>query len=367
MCVVQAFLWPYLDDADAVHAMTVDRSTLAHFADFPMRTVFAPLPHSSLTRLIHRPLPLDNVMCVPRVTRLASLCWSQVSLLLHPPLLHLRELEVGKCYVAAAEINTSTLPIGLQKLDMTLYCTHQPLQPGDLPDSIRELSINTLPERGAGRFNLPAGVLPASLTFLRLHYSLAAPLVVGSLPPLLTDLHYQDSQPLEPDVLPASLTRLTLTDQYGCPLTSVTLPHSLRELDMSGYYLNGYMWSFEPGVLPASLTHLTVRGNGQSILHGVIPSSLRYFKLEETDFNAPLDGVFPTDSCLEEFVLESAYDFDQSILPLPATLTSLDLRGAFTWNQPAPPWKLHFPRLQRLRLPEDYRGQLGEGVVQQSD
>lgn len=347
--------------------MTVDRSTIAHLADFPMRTVFAPLPHSSITRLIHRPLPLNNVKCIPRVTKLASLCWSQVSLLLRPPLLHLRELEVGKYYVATAEINTSTLSIKLQKLDMTLYSTHRPLRPGDLPDSIRELSINTLAERGAGRFNLPAGVLPASLTFLRLHYLLAAPLVVGSLPPLLTDLHYQDCQPLEPAVLPASLTRLTLTDQYGSALTPATLPQSLRELDMSGYCLNGYMWSLEPGVLPQSLTHLTLRGNGQSIQHGVIPSSLRYFKLEETDYNAPLDGVFPNNSCLEEFVLESAYDFDQSILPLPATVTSLDLRGAFIWNQPAPRWKLHFPCLQRLRLPGDYLSQLGEGAIRQSD
>ena len=113
------------------------------------------------------------------------------------------------------------------------------------------------------------------------------------------------------------------------------------------------MWSLAPGVLPASLTRLTLRGNGQSIHNGVIPASLRYFTLEETDFNEPLDGVSPDDSCLEEFVFKSAYEFNQSILPLPATLTSLDLRGAFTWNQPAPLWQQRFPCLQRLCLPED--------------
>jgi len=316
-----------------------------------MRTLFAPLFLPRFT-LIHRRLPKDNIMCVPRVTRLGLLCWSETSLLLHLP--HLRELEVGEYSVTGAAADTSTLPARLEKLNMNLYSNHRPLQPGELPDSIRELSINTSPEHGAARFSLPVGVLPASLTSLCLRYPLAAPLAVGSLPPLLTDLYYSDSHPLDPDVLPPSLTRLTLTEQYACLLTPATLPQSLTELKITGYCMNDYRWSLQPGVLPASLIRLTLDGNGQSIPRGVIPASLRYFKLEESDFNEPLDGVFPADSCLEEFVLEAVYEFNQSILPLPATLTSLDMRGAAVWNQPALQWKLHFPRLQRLQVHKDY-------------
>ena len=103
-----------------------------------------------------------------------------------------------------------------------------------------------------------------------------------------------------------------------------------------------------PGALPPTLRTLTVyRGYNQSSAFPprVLPSQLEELRIEDTGWNFPLHGVFAPDSELRVFDVQGNYN--QSLAPLPATLTEIDLSGS-RWNFDLS--ALAFPLLRTLKL-----------------
>ena len=104
----------------------------------------------------------------------------------------------------------------------------------------------------------------------------------------------------------------------------------------------------KPGALPPSLRTLTVyRGYHESSAfpQRVLPAQLEELRIEDTAWDYSLSGVFESASELRVFDVQGM--FSQSLAPLPATVTEIDLSGS-RWNFDL--GTLNFPLLKMLKL-----------------
>ena len=278
-------LWPLLADLDAIRASTVNRATLRFFSCVPLINSFPLLStffrHDSSDQSHLTPLPVSNVLCWPAVTRLHCGSWEALLPLL-PRLPHLRELsicdEIWDCI-------DGVLPRSLRSLDVT-YRWRSPPNPLTFPAGLTELTLSSW----VGRCSQP--------------------MVPGSLPLSLRSLKYDVAADIACGVLPPSLTFLMLGERHH------------------------HVMGLQPGCLPAGLVELHWYSIVDArLVPGLLPAGLRELQLQDVEFNAPLDGVFPPDSQLQTLVIGS-YRFTQPFdaYTLPRSLTELDLSGALLWN-----------------------------------
>ena len=104
----------------------------------------------------------------------------------------------------------------------------------------------------------------------------------------------------------------------------------------------------KPGTLPSSLRTLTLyRGYNESSAFSqrALPAQLQELRIEDTSWDHSLSGVFEPGSELKNFDVQGM--FNESLSPLPSTLTELDLSGS-RWNGDLS--VLHFPQLTTLKL-----------------
>jgi hypothetical protein len=151
---------------------------------------------------------------------------------------------------------------------------------------------------------LRAGMLPNSITTLRLGDSYNQRLSSGALPSSLTDLHLGSdfNQEIAPDVLPTSILELTFSEDFNQPLYPGSLPPAVQSI-MFGTFNHPI-----ENVLPQSITYLDL-GSG---------------------FNQPILSKFHEG--LKD--LSFGFTFNRQLHPniLPSTLVNLELGHAF--NQP---------------------------------
>lgn len=254
----------------------------------------------------NRPLPLGNVRCIPRVTRLFLTQWNRVRDRLHTPLLsHLTELHLS----------------------------------GGLIDCVD-------------------GLLPATLRSLHIDYS-GLPITASTLPPKLTSLtlycedYYRPLPSLEtlsPSQLPASLTELTLGGRALLPGVWPSGLHTLKLRD----------WSqpLQPHSLPPSLRRLTfIHGCTHPIPSDTVPDTVEELDLSNTNWDQPLHGVFHLDRSRLR-VLELPAPFNQPFTArcLPPSLVRLVFPSLSRWNHELD--RVHLPNLQLLTLGEGFTRRL---------
>ena len=219
------------------------------------------------------------------------------------------------------KIDPGVLPQSLTHLKMGMYF-NKPFEKGVLPNSLTHLSFGFY-------FNQPILFLPESLISLTLGYSYNQPFYKGVLRDSLTHLALGDSfnQPLHAGDLPQSLTHLILGFSYDQPFYKGVLRDSLTQLTVD-YSFNQLL---QPGDLPQSLTHLTMGYDfNQPFGKGVLRDSLTHLTVDYS-FNQPLQpGDLP--QSLTHLILGCCYNQPLYKGVLPESLTHLTFGEHF--NQP---------------------------------
>ena len=168
---------------------------------------------------------------------------------------------------------SSSLPSSLQQLRFDHW--DQPLHVGSLPPRLQRLDMGQLWNQP-----LPASVLPASLTHVKLSDRFNQPLVRGSIAEGVVHLSLGAAfnQPLRRGVLPSTLRELVLGDGFRQPLEVGSLPSGLQLLRLP----NGYSQPLSAALWPACLQLLDVSGYAGEVAEGVLPASLRWVALDES-------------------------------------------------------------------------------------
>jgi FNIP Repeat len=150
----------------------------------------------------------------------------------------------------------------------------EPIQPGDIPDSVRTLILGH-----SFRSKVAKDIFPSHLEKLEFGYSYTHRLFPGLVPCTVKELTlgYMYNHSIDLDVLPAGLTHLTLGHCFQSKLAKGILPAGLTHLTLGSFYHH----SIEPGLLPEGLTHLTLGYHFHWPLHfgGSLPKSLRLLKV----------------------------------------------------------------------------------------
>ena len=182
-----------------------------------------------------------------------------------------------------------------------------------LPQSLHTLRINDSP-----RFTAKPDMLPLRLTSLSLGAIQNTPLPAGVLPHSLTSLRlmygFDTRWAIEEGVLPANLQQLSL-HEWSLRF-SIALPASLTSLSIS------WLSNAPLPVLPPQLELLRIGGEFNQPLTGVLPSSLRVLELIG-HYRQP----FTTDMFASTPVLEELYLGDYGFLrPIAASALLRSLR-----------------------------------------
>ena len=291
---IRALVLDYADDLSALRYLSACRSLHAGYHQYPLKRSMPEAAFRALT-LDAAPfggcfgwlrwLPRRVDCCalpakwgiwgrrravLPRVERLQSNL-REVRLL--PYLRHVTELSIMCSEKDEHCLSKQPLPPSLRQF--WLYPSHSfILQPGWLPPRLTYLSLSAIHNMTP----LPAGVLPSSLTSLRLHYG------------------FSHTCPIGEGVLPAGLRRLEV-DEWSLPLSSLALPASLIELGVRR------LANCALPVLPPRLEVLCIGGNFNQPMVGVLPASLRVLELVG-QYGWPISGeVFASTPRLEELYL----------------------------------------------------------------
>ena len=160
---------------------------------------------------------------------------------------------------------------------------NQPLiLPIPIPNFITRLSLTG--------FNQPLnrGDIPDSVTHLELGHRFNQPLKIGAIPKSVThlDLGTSFNQPLEPGIIPSSITHLIFGWNFLERIRFGDIPNSVTHLEI--------FTMFEPlvekGVIPNSVTHLYFYNNPLDL--AVIPDSIVYIKTHSRIDQDILDTIF---------------------------------------------------------------------------
>ncbi|GAM26904.1 hypothetical protein SAMD00019534_100790, partial [Acytostelium subglobosum LB1] len=203
------------------------------------------------------------------------------------------------------QLTSDLLPSGIIELEVPSNSLL--MAPGSLPSGLKTMKFV-----GLHRQPLPIGLLPSTLTYLRLGLEFNQPIPIGALPEGLKTLIFQSKYKthLEIGTLPNSITDLNLMYQAVIPtqliptsiitLTigdtiypiicngiDVSLPHSLTCLTLGNLYNN----DITPGLLPPSLTQLYLGSSfNKPIEPGVLPGSITNLTLASTTYTHPLSS-----------------------------------------------------------------------------
>ncbi|GAM28323.1 hypothetical protein SAMD00019534_114990, partial [Acytostelium subglobosum LB1] len=177
----------------------------------------------------------------------------------------------------------------------------------DLPSSITSLEF-------LNQFNLMLGVgeLPPSLQTLRFGYDYNQPFVPGVFPQSLRSLYFADghfNQPFEINVLPPQLTSLSLMSRWNQSIIPGSWPNSLATLQFGKHYT-----TIELDTLPSSLTVLTYEDK----------SDCSFFN--SFDFNTKRLILWP--STLKTMVVGNMWRYHTDRLPIaiPPSVTSMSIQ-----------------------------------------
>ena len=227
---------------------------------------------------------------MPRVLRLRTALW-EVRLL--PFLQHLTELTIA--YDKDRPFGKKNpLPRSLR----SLHLTNSPdllLDTDTLPPRLKSLSLSAVKNAP-----VPAGVLPQSLTSLRLIYGFDTRWGIGE------------------DVLPPHLQVLQVYE-WTLPLSRIALPASLTALNI------GWLSDHPLPVLPPHLEVLGIGGAFNQPLTSALPPSLRILQFTG-HFDQPLTAdVFASIPQLEQLWLSDHYSHQVLASMLPRSLHMLRL------------------------------------------
>ena len=181
-----------------------------------------------------------------------------------------------------SRFNTNLLFPNLIKLQLPDHYDH-PLEPGDLPESLKYLIINEVYKQP-----LKPGTLPNGLKYLKLNYYIP-PIIKESYPQHLYVLDISRCRwKIEPNVLPIHLHELRLGN-YEHKLELDSLPKFLKILKF-----DGYRQVLDVGVLPNTLETLSFNYDTPTLELGVLPESLITLKLGSYFDHPLIPNVLPS-------------------------------------------------------------------------
>ncbi|KAN0035134.1 hypothetical protein ACTA71_004393 [Dictyostelium dimigraforme] len=220
----------------------------------------------------------------------------------------LKRLVCGKFFNKPIDVN-KTLPSTLKYLDLgysKIFNSYKQLSTplpkleslimgkgyngilgiGDLPSSLKELSLSSGPKQ-----SLEKGIIPNGITSLSLGDSFNQSIESNILPNSIKNLSFglKFNQPIKINTLPCQLTSLSFDYHFNQPIEIGILPNSLTSLS----FLGAFNQIFKVGSLPNSITHLSLYYfYSQDFPIGSLPSSLKQLRIHSSNFNQDLSSSF---------------------------------------------------------------------------
>ena len=266
----------------------------------------------------------------------------------------LTELQLGDHW--SRELTSDTFPQSLLRLSFGAGFFGQRLRMGVLPLSLTDLRLHK-----AYHQTIDAGLLPASITHLELGNSFNS----GAMPSIRPRLSASASTSFstdqsgiytEPAIIPRNVRTLVIGPVNTLPPFHGQLPPSLTQLTL---ILNRLLDFIDPGSLPDALTHLQFGENYDlPLVARALPPSLTQLSLGYR-FNHSVEvGILP--DSLSTLTFSDWFDQPLSIGSLPTNLTHLTF--GFRYNEIITVGILP-PSLRRLEFGVKFNQFLDVGVL----